>query len=1089
MFVAAVLVASPSSARAADTTINFDNLPNGTTVAGQYAAQGVTFDQAPFGAAGLLPFTESDPTGAHSPPNVLNINEGGCGLENTRHELWGELAAPRNHVNLFVGDINTAIAEQVTLTGYDLSGNSIPGATQTVSLSGGIGVHTFMSITDPRSQISFFEVLGTASAFCLAIDDFSFDALPSKIAPDFGLSTLATSDTVVAGGSTSVSLLLHRTSTSTGPISLAVSGLPTGVAASINPDPTSGADGSQITLILTAAANAPPAQNVPVTVTGTPSSTAGTQPRSVSIPISVSGTFDLRAQGLDVTQGIQQSVGILVPSGGASGGSYNGVDLVAAKKTVVRFYADAHGAPQGIGSVGAVLHGFRNGVELSDSPIYPAYGPSTLPDTGEADPAPVFQSELESDNNAFTFVLPDSWTSGTLELVGDVINPPPSFSGPQVVECQTPACLANDSFTLNGVIFTPTQHITINTIALTVNGTAPVPVAQVFTDAKAVAPLSDQGFLILPYEATLDVSSSINSNQGNKGASLEGVVAQWDQNNGNPNYSTIGVTPTGTNGYTVGRDSEVDYAPNSSTGNDRPLTSVAHEMFHQFGLPHASNECGGGQDNDSDDGSQTGEPWQPPAAAPGEPNENPPDDGIGQLDGIGLDMTSQPFKILASGLGGISQYFDFMSYCSATIGFGDAGNWVSPQNWEAVFNRFKITSGGARDARARSAAPAGGPLASVAAVHPALLRVIAFVSQPAGVQIASVGPQVGPILPGSSTRSVSSFTLLARARGGRTLDSVPMSVTTGHIDRVGALDQLEADVPSAAVHSIELSSNGIVVARRTRPATAPRVRILAPIRGARVGKRRTVLIRWTTTNPEHLALTASVDYSRDGGRSWRTIFIGANHDRVALPSFYLVASGSARVRVRINDGFNESAATSARFTAFGSPPQASILSPAPHTRVNGDALVPLAGQAFDQQLRNLTGRSLQWFDGPFLLGHGATLAAGPLAPGINHIKLAARDGAGRIGSATITVTVTAVQLPFLRLTIPKRVSRKALKLTLTASSAVPAELTIGRHSFALTTTSRRFSLPISRGRTPLLLHLTVTAHGISTPFAAEVTRS
>ena len=509
----------------------------------------------------------------------------------------------------------------------------------------------------------------------------------------------------------------------------------------------------------------------------------------MTIPISVTGTFDLRAQGLDVTQGIQPAVGVLLPSGGSSGGAYNGVDLVAGKTTVVRFYADAHGAPQGISGVAAVLHGFRNGVELPGSPIYPAYGPATLPDTGEADPAPVFQSELESDNNAFTFVLPASWTSGTIQLVGDVLNPVPSFSGPQVLECQSPACLANDSFTLNDVIFNPTIDVTINTIALSVNGTAPVPAAQAFTDAKAVTPLSDQGFVILPYAATLDVSSAINSNQSAaaKGGAAEGVVAQWDQNNGNPNFSTIGITPTGTNGLTVGRDSEADYAPNASTGNDRPLTSVAHEMFHQFGLAHASNECGGGQDGDSDDGTQTGTVWYPVLSTD---TDSTPQDGVGQLDGIGLDTTSQPFKILASGLNGVSQYYDFMSYCSATIGFGDAGNWVSPQNWELVFNRFKAPSGGAQDAGAASAAtPAVGPLASVAAVDPARLRVIAFVSKGAGVQITSVGPQVGPPVARASSATVSSFTLTAQASGGRTIASVPMTVTPGHIDHVGGLDE------------------------------------------------------------------------------------------------------------------------------------------------------------------------------------------------------------------------------------------------------------------------------------------------------------
>ena len=1097
-----ILIAVPSVAFAADTVINFDNLSSNTVVSSQYAAQGVTFDQTPSGPIDFMPRVLSDP-GAHSPPNVLDIEQGGfCGLEANRVELWARFAAPRNHVSMFVGDLQSLAGERVTLSGFDLNGTAIPAATDTVTTSGGRGVHTLLQITDPNSQISFFHVQGPPDAVCVAVDDLGFDAVPAGIGPDFGLSALASSATVIAGGSQVVPLVLHRTATSTGPISLVVSGLPQGVSASLNPNPVNGGDGTPITLTLTAAANAPPAVNIPVTVTGTPSPSAGPQQRSVTIPVSVSGTFDLRAQGIDVTQGIQRDAGLLVPSGaGFPGRRYLGVDLVAGKKTVVRFFADAHGAPQGIPGVGAKLHGFRNGVELPGSPLSPEYGPGTsstgtarLPDTGEADPAAVFRAELTSNQNAFTFTLPDSWASGTIQLVADVVPPLPSFTGPQVIECQSPSCLANNSFTLNGVTFHPTGGFELNTIALTVNGTNPVPADQVFTDAKAVAPLAEVAgpgpgphFVVFPYEATLDVSSLINGGGPNVGQAVEGVVAQWDANNAPPSDGTIGITPTGTNGSTFGRDSEADFTPNSSSGNDRPLTSVAHELFHQFGLPHASNECGGGQDNDSDDQGQTGEPWLPLAQAPsGEPNVNPPDDGIGQLDGIGLDTTSEPYTILADGLNGISQYYDFMSYCSATRGFGDSGNWVSPQNWEAVFHNAHF--GGAAPQRAATASSQGGPLTWVAALDPAQLRVIGFVSSSGQVQLTSVGPQVGPRLP-SPKGAASGLTLVARGPNGKTLASVPMTRTPGHVDQAGDFDEITGTVPASGAESIAVEAYGKVLASRVRPARAPRVQVLAPTSGARAGAGPTVLVQWSAASPEHLPLTASVDYSDDGGRSWRTIFIGADRGRVSLPSFYFPGSRDGRVRVRVNDGFNETAAVSAAFTAAGAPPQVSIVSPGPRTQLSGDATLQLAGEAFDQQLRSLSGHSLQWFDGAVPLGSGATISAGPLPPGANRIRLVARDAAGRTASATIVVNVTPVKVPFLNLTIPARVSSRASQLTLLASSAVPAKLTISGRSFDLTRTPKRLIVPIMPGQSPLLLELRATANGTSTPFAAEITRA
>ena len=66
--------------------------------------------------------------------------------------------------------------------------------------------------------------------------------------------------------------------------------------------------------------------------------------------------------------------------------------------------------------------------------------------------------------------------------------------------------------------------------------------------------------------------------------------------------------------------------------------------------------------------------------------------------------------------------------------------------------------------------------------------------------------------------------------------------------------------------------------------------------------------------------------------------------------------------------------------------------------------------------------------------------------------------------------------------------RGARKLTFRGAASIPAVLRIGGHSFKLSTKARSFTLRISRGRTPLLLALSVTTHGVTTPFAVKVTR-
>jgi hypothetical protein len=178
-----ILITAPSAAFAAGkpmpvyTVINFDNVSSGTIVSNQYASRGITFDQAPSGPAGYMPKVLTSP-GAYSPPNVLDI--GLSGLCGTASGLYAHFAAPRNLVSIRVGDLQSSAGEQVTLSGYNQNGTPIPAATETVTTSGGSGVHTPMLITDPNSHISFFH-LAPANATCFAIDNLSFDPVPDFV--------------------------------------------------------------------------------------------------------------------------------------------------------------------------------------------------------------------------------------------------------------------------------------------------------------------------------------------------------------------------------------------------------------------------------------------------------------------------------------------------------------------------------------------------------------------------------------------------------------------------------------------------------------------------------------------------------------------------------------------------------------------------------------------------------------------------------------------------------------------------------------------------------------------------------------------
>ncbi len=806
---------------------------------------------------------------------------------------------------------------------------------------------------------------------------------------------------------------------------------------------------------------------------------------SASVHIYVQRSAPTTTQGIYVTQGTQPDYGHLEPSGSsASGRSYAGVTLVAGKTTIVRVYGDAAGTPAGLPGAVALLYGYDSrGKALSGSPLSPDYGPSTLPDA-HAPGEVVSDSELEGEANAYTFTLPESWTSGgyvprpgpsvgiyypsgrTIQLVGET-EPYPGAG-------QIPSCHTSNQFTLDNVAFEQVgigYDADLNPVALIENGKEPPPAEKVFQDTEAITPLPNGDLGIIGYFSSADISYITNSHES-AAEKNEEVLSLMEEDFGNTSHS-VGVT----SGAAYGLTNSVPGNTSAVDGNgSRPLTSVAHEVLHQYSLVHAS-PCNGAGAN-----GQTAEAWPP--------------DERGELDGIAVNTTSEPYDFIANGLNGFAAAYDPMSYC-AQVGSGDQNDWISPRNWTRLIEIFGINPTAGASSRATAASvsePSHGrsvgrdPLAVDAQLNTGMLRVIGYANSETGTRITSVGPAVsGEINHGSIDPA---YTLTTTSASGKNLGSVPMYATSGgHIDNGGAITQLTAEIPSANAHALAIALGGKALARRIRPAHAPIVRVLSPTSGARVGRDRSVIVRWSTKDREHVRLKVAIDYSRNGGHSWRTIYAGADNGHASLPSFYLTASHHARLRVRVNDGFNETIATSRVFTALGAPPRVSILTRFAHNAsVAANAPVALLGGAVDQLAHTLSGHSLHWYDGAISLGYGPSIETGPLPSGVNHIRLVARDSAGRTATASLTLTVAPLALPGLTLKFPRRVSAKARKFTFSGSASTPATLTISHHAYTLKPTQTSFTLQIPRSGRPSQLAASVSSEGEVTPFAVEVIR-
>ncbi len=96
------------------------------------------------------------------------------------------------------------------------------------------------------------------------------------------------------------------------------------------------------------------------------------------------------------------------------------------------------------------LHAYRNGRKLPGSPISPSADPATVKpgDVGCVRPA-----DRASTDNVYTYVLPNTWTYGTITLQAEILPIPPSDTGAVLAECNSHFCQVMKRFTLRSIGF------------------------------------------------------------------------------------------------------------------------------------------------------------------------------------------------------------------------------------------------------------------------------------------------------------------------------------------------------------------------------------------------------------------------------------------------------------------------------------------------------------------------------------------------------------------------------------------------------------------------------------------------------------
>ncbi len=1132
--ILAALLFSMAAAGAADaavTTVTFDDLPavatggQATLVTDQYAdlggpGQGVVFGPLPgSGQASVAPEIANVPGQAHSGNQVANIGCPRCRIiqastPGTYPDATGSFQVPRSTLSVDVGLLGAAAptctdgstaqtCAEVELLAFDANGHQVASAGP-VTVTQGAGVNTPLSVTTQTASISGFEVVtprqDTDSAKDVAIDDLTFNT-PTAPPPPFSVRIGGSTNVGLGSCTATVPVIVTRAASFPGPVSLSVTGIPGGIAAAFTPSQAT-FPGNTLQQTVELTLTAPRTGQTFLRRTATVHASATGQSEQIAT-FNVGGTcpllFDPEVISMQITQGTQLpelpqrisgNPNAPIPyasiGGLAKPGSLEALALLAFNKpTFVRVYADLKYGPASGLAVPAVLRGFRYDSaghlqELPGSPITPVASPGLL-FPGLAGSGLSFQ---DSYAGTYTFALPSNWERGRIELEAALLPSQASQSRPVAIAanatapavdataanlpgqpiyapCTTDECIADNHFTISQIPFRYTFGVTIRPLAMIqthpYDATLPDP-DSTFSWARVVTPVP---LTIEPYATTIDIGDQLGKDNSHLQVTNELLdrVRSYVCSNGEPSHGwDVGIEHDGIRSAKASGNCWQDLGTSTHdfayVNAPQPLSSVAHELFHLFGRKHASPACGG----QASGGSET---WPP--------------DQVGNLQSVGLapapvGFTLGPYKVLP-GDSATSPWFDFMSYC----GFVQAGDplgpnqneWVSVHNWNAIMASFSYGPAGDRAAARHRTRAAARPIAS--------LHVSASIDSAGHVAIQAVDPVSTP--PWHPTTSGVPYQLVAKDAGGRVLSRVQMIGSSSHVDGrpPGFVVILDGVVPAAGVASLSIVNGATTLASRSKNH-APTVSIrTAPAFGP-----QQATIRWSAADADQDPLAVEVDYSGDNGRTWRPVWLGPDLGQTSLPESYMFRTGHARLRVSVSDGFTTTTALSPQFSAPGAAPFVRIVAPPAGVRQPNDAPLVLSGQAFDDQLRQLSGRALRWMLGAKLLGTGKEIAAAGLPAGRDTIELLARDRFGRVGRASIVVQLKGSKPLFLKLAAPRHVGRHARSLTLTVAVSIDSTLAVTAGSqraqrFAVDRTPRRVSIKIKPGNTPITLKLSLRA--------------
>ena len=152
--------------------------------------------------------------------------------------------------------------------------------------------------------------------------------------------------------------------------------------------------------------------------------------------------------------------------------------------------------------------------------------------------------------------------------------------------------------------------------------------------------------------------------------------------------------------------------------------------------------------------------------------------------------------------------------------------------------------------------------------------------------------------------------------------------------------------------SVRLEYRGELVDERLVSVSAPDVTVFSPVEGEVVVSDGLLTIRWEAFDADGDNLSYGIQYSADKGTSWYTLAMNYTDTELSLDASVLPGSPHALVRIMATDGLNTTRATSSLFQLEDQPPYVVILSPPEGAELGAKERLIFQGSVSDPEGRD-----------------------------------------------------------------------------------------------------------------------------------------